>query len=71
MDMRMPGPGQTPIVADGPGYTEAFFNKRHSTGGVYHQMGGNLKQKKIGNFPGIGINAAYSKAKGTDAILTM
>ncbi|CAD7963857.1 unnamed protein product [Amoebophrya sp. A25] len=61
-DMKELGPHQTPIAADGEAYAKAYYNRRHSTGGVYVEMGGNLNGKSVGNFPGIGINAVKMKS---------
>ncbi|CAD7941953.1 unnamed protein product [Amoebophrya sp. A120] len=60
-DMRESGPHQTPVPSENAGYAEAFFNKRHSTGGTYFEMGGNLMPKSVGNFPKVGLNAVISK----------
>eukprot|EP00392_Amoebophrya_sp_AT5.2_P004598 g4606.t1 len=60
-DMKELGPHQTPVAADDEGYCRVYYNRRHSTGGNYVEMGGTLKGKHIGNFPGIGINAEVMK----------
>lgn len=56
-DMTERGPYQTPVPLDNMGYAEAYFNRRHSTGGTYLEVAGGLQPKTVGNFPKIGLNA--------------
>ena len=45
VDMAERGPGQVPLNPSDGGYAEAFINRKHSTGGTYHELGGNLQPK--------------------------
>lgn len=43
------------------GYAIAFFNKKHTTGGLFQETGGSLRKKTIGNFGKVGLNGCVMK----------